>query len=151
LMDTCAAGVRGALLDPHARGHQENGLTVVNVGNAHTFAALVRGDRLWGIYEHHTGLLSPEKLFAHLERFQQGRLSNTEVFDDQGHGCAYAPGFTASGSFAFTVITGPRRRLAQGWPGVDAAPFGDMMLSGCFGLVAAFLEMEHYPVNLADY
>jgi uncharacterized protein (DUF1786 family) len=151
LMDTCAAGVRGALLDPQARGHQEDGLTVVNVGNAHTFAALVRGDRLWGIYEHHTGLLNPEKLFAHLERFQQGRLSNTEVFDDQGHGCAYAPDFTASGSFAFTVITGPRRRLAQGWPGVDAAPFGDMMLSGCFGLVAAFLEMEHYPVNLADY
>ena len=151
LMDTCAAGVRGALLDPQARGHLDRGLTVVNVGNAHTFAALVRGDRLWGIYEHHTGLLSPEKLCAHLERFQQGRLTNAEVFDDQGHGCAYAPDFTARGSFAFTVITGPRRRLAQGWPGVFAAPFGDMMLSGCFGLVAAFLELENYPVNLADY
>ena len=45
---------------------------MVNVGNAHTFAALVRGDRLFGIYEHHTGLLSPEKLSDHLERFQQG-------------------------------------------------------------------------------
>ena len=63
LMDTCAAGVRGALLDPQARGHLDRGLTVINVGNAHTFAALVRGDRLWGIYEHHTGLLSPEKLW----------------------------------------------------------------------------------------
>ncbi|MDO9071155.1 MAG: DUF1786 family protein, partial [Deltaproteobacteria bacterium] len=49
LMDTCAAGVRGALLDPQARGHLESGLTVINVGNAHTFAALVRGDRLRGI------------------------------------------------------------------------------------------------------
>ena len=96
LMDTCAAGVRGALLDPQARGHLDRGLTVVNVGNAHTFAALVRGDRLWGIYEHHTGLLSPEKLWDHVGRFQQGRLTNTEVFDDQGHGCAYAPDFTAS-------------------------------------------------------
>lgn len=151
LMDTCAAGVRGALLDPQARDHLENGLTVVNVGNAHTFAALVRGDRLWGIYEHHTGLLSPEKLFAHLKQFQQGMLTNTEVFDDQGHGCAYLADFTISGSFAFTVITGPRRRLAQGWPGLLAAPFGDMMLSGCFGLVAAFLEQGDYPVNLADY
>jgi uncharacterized protein (DUF1786 family) len=150
LMDTCAAGVRGALLDPQAREHQENGLTVVNAGNAHTFAALVRGDRLWGIYEHHTGLLSSEKLFAHLKRFQEGDLTNTEVFDDQGHGCAYVPDFTFRGSFAFTVITGPRRRLAQGWPGILAAPFGDMMLSGCFGLVAAFLEMENYPVNLTD-
>jgi uncharacterized protein (DUF1786 family) len=151
LMDTCAAGVRGALLDPQAREHLDHGLTVVNVGNAHTFAALVRGDRLWGIYEHHTGLLSPEKLGAHLERFQQGRLTNAEVFDDQGHGCAYAPEFNAGDAFAFTVITGPRRRLAQGWPGIFASPFGDMMLSGCFGLVAAFLELENYPVNLADF
>jgi len=121
------------------------------MGNAHTFAALVQGGRLWGIYEHHTGLLSPEKLWDHLARFQQGRLTNTEVFDDQGHGCAYAPDFTAKGSCAFTVITGPRRRLAQGWPGVLAAPFGDMMLSGCFGLVAAYLELENYPLNLAGY
>jgi uncharacterized protein (DUF1786 family) len=151
LMDTCAAGVRGALLDPQAREHLASGLTVVNLGNAHTFAALVRGDRLWGIYEHHTGLLSPEKLFAHLARFQQGKLTNQEVFDDQGHGCAYVPDFTAGGSFTFTVITGPRRRLARGWPGVEAAPFGDMMLSGCFGLAAAFLELENHPVNLADY
>jgi uncharacterized protein (DUF1786 family) len=150
LMDTCAAGVRGALLDPQAAEHLDRGLTVVNAGNAHTFAALVRGKRLWGIYEHHTGLLSPEKFFSHLERFQQGTLSNSEIFEDQGHGCAYAPDFDPRGEFAFTVITGPRRRLAQGWPGVMAAPFGDMMLSGCFGLVAAFLEQEGYPADLAD-
>ena len=72
LMDTCAAGVRGALLDPQARGHLERGLTVINVGNAHTFAALVRGDRLWGIYEHHTGLLSPEKLWDHVGAIPAG-------------------------------------------------------------------------------
>jgi uncharacterized protein (DUF1786 family) len=151
LMDTCAAGVRGALLDPQVRDHLENGLTVVNLGNAHTFAALVRGGRLWGIYEHHTRLLNPEKLFSHLERFQQGTLTNEEIFTDQGHGCAYVPDFAAGGNFAFTVITGPRRRLAQGGPGVCAAPFGDMMLSGCFGLVAAFLELKDHAVNLTDY
>jgi uncharacterized protein (DUF1786 family) len=142
LMDTCAAGVRGALLDPQAQEHLDSGLTVVNAGNAHTFAALVRGGHMYGIYEHHTGLLSQEKFFSHLERFQQGELSNTEIFEDQGHGCAYVPDFDPRGEFAFTVITGPRRRLAQGWPGVMAAPFGDMMLSGCFGLVAAYLNKE---------
>jgi uncharacterized protein (DUF1786 family) len=150
LMDTCAAGVRGALLDPQARDHQEDGLTVVNIGNAHTFAALVRGERLYGIYEHHTGLLDGEKFFAHLERFQQGALTDLEVFADQGHGCAYAPDFTPAGQFGFTVITGPRRRLARGRPGVFATPFGDMMLSGCFGLVAAFLELGNYAVTLTD-
>lgn len=148
LMDTCAAGVRGALLDPQAASHLDRGLTVVNAGNAHTFAALIRGDRLWGIYEHHTGLLSPEKFFSHLERFQDGELTNYEVFEDQGHGCAYVPDLREKGEFTFTVITGPRRRLAQGWPGVMAAPYGDMMLSGCFGLVAAWLEQEGYPANL---
>jgi hypothetical protein len=151
LMDTCTAGVRGALLDPQAQERLEEGLTVVNLGNAHTFAALVRGDRLWGIYEHHTGLLTPEKFFSQLARFQAGELTDAEVFDDQGHGCAYADELSREGRpFSFTVITGPRRRLARGWPGVWAAPFGDMMLSGCFGLAAAFLEMEKVLLNLAD-
>ena len=48
------------------------------------------------------------------------------------------------------MITGPRRRLAQGWPGHFAAPLGDMMLTGCFGLVAAFLEKEKISVKLND-
>lgn len=151
LMDTCAAGVRGALLDPQARAHLEGGLTVVNAGNAHTFAALVRGERLYGIYEHHTGLLTSEKFCFHLERFQRGDLSNSEIFEDQGHGCAYVPDFKPAGEFAVTVITGPQRRLAQRWPGgIMAAPFGDMMLTGCFGLVAAWLEKEGNAAGLAD-
>jgi uncharacterized protein (DUF1786 family) len=137
-------------LDPQARAHQEEGLTVVNLGNAHTFAALVKGDRLWGIYEHHTGLLDKVKLFSQLARFQAGELTNDEVFADAGHGCAYAPGYQRQQPFRFTVITGPRRRLAQGWPGVFAAPFGDMMLTGCFGLAAAFLEMEKISIKMVE-
>lgn len=151
LMDTCAAGVRGALLDPQAREHLDSGLMVVNLGNAHTFAALVQGERLLGIYEHHTGLLDQAKLFDHLSRFQAGKLTNDEIFNDQGHGCAHAPDYAAVEPFTFTVVTGPQRRLARGWPGVFAAPLGDMMLTGCFGLVAAFLEMEQLPVSLAEY
>jgi uncharacterized protein (DUF1786 family) len=149
LMDTCAAGIRGALLDPQALDRREQGLTVVNLGNAHTFAALVRGTRLHGIYEHHTGLLDRAKLFAQLARFQTGDLTNDEVFADQGHGCAYGPERPPKDAFDFTVITGPRRRLAQGWPGaVFAAPFGDMMLTGAFGLIDAYLEMENLPLKM---
>ncbi len=151
LMDTCAAGVRGALLDPLARERLDTGVMVVNLGNAHTFAALVRGTRLFGIYEHHTGLLSAAKLFDHLERFQKGELTNEEVFADSGHGCAYAPDLPRDRPFGFTVITGPRRRLARDWPGgLFAAPFGDMMLTGCFGLIVAFLEKENLPIRLAE-
>jgi uncharacterized protein (DUF1786 family) len=151
LMDTCAAGVRGALLEPQARERLDGGVMVVNLGNAHTFAALAQGGRLWGIYEHHTGLLTPDKLFSHLARFQAGELTYEEVFADQGHGCAYGPDYSPALSFKFTVITGPRRHLARGWPGgVFAAPFGDMMLTGCFGLVAAFLEQEESS-NMLQY
>jgi uncharacterized protein (DUF1786 family) len=150
LMDTCAAGVRGALLDSQARERQENGLMVVNLGNAHTFAVLAQGERLWGIYEHHTGLLNASKLFDHLTRFQTGELTNDEVFADNGHGCAYGPDYSPAARFPFTVITGPQRRLAQGWPGHFAAPLGDMMLTGCFGLLAAFIEKEKISVNLYD-
>lgn len=150
LMDTCAAGVRGALIDPQARERQAEGLMVVNLGNAHTFAALVQDDRLWGIYEHHTGLLTQAKLFSHLARFQAGALANDEVFADHGHGCAYAPGYPSDRPFDFTIITGPRRRLAQGWPGVFAAPGGDMMLTGCFGLVAAFWGKEKFSIKMTE-
>jgi uncharacterized protein (DUF1786 family) len=148
LMDTGAAGVRGALLDPQAREHQSEGLLVVNLGNAHTFAALVQGERLWGIYEHHTGLLTPAKLFDHLARFLAGELTNAEVFADHGHGCAYAPGYPPGKPFTFTVLTGPRRHPARGWSGIFAAPLGDMMLSGCFGLTAALLEREKISLKL---
>ena len=61
------------------------------------------------------------------------------------------PDFRPAEAFAFTVITGPQRRLAQRGPGVFAAPFGDMMLTGCFGLVAAFLEQGDYGMSLRDY
>ncbi|MCL4501471.1 MAG: DUF1786 domain-containing protein [Deltaproteobacteria bacterium] len=150
LMDTCAAGVRGALLDPQAREHLDTGLMVVNLGNAHTFAVLVRGQRFWGIYEHHTGLLNQAKLFDHLRRFEKGELTNDEVFADQGHGCAYAADFAGKRPFDFMVITGPQRRLARGGAGVFAAPLGDMMLTGCFGLLEAYLDLENLSVRLSD-
>ena len=150
LMDTCTAGMRGALLDPEARKHREAGLTVANLGNAHTFAALIRGDRILGIYEHHTGMLTPEKLAQHLSRFQAGTLKHSEVFDDGGHGCTIDADYLREKPFTFTVITGPRRSLAKGWPGVFAAPLGDMMLTGCFGLADAWLALEQQPGALGS-
>ncbi len=150
LMDTCTAGIRGALLDPEARKHQETGLTVVNLGNAHTFAALIRGERLFGIYEHHTSQLTPGKLSQQLNLFQTGALKHPEVFDDEGHGCVIHQDYLKERPFTFTVITGPRRSLARDWPGVFAAPLGDMMLTGCFGLADAWLAQEQRPPILGE-
>ena len=137
LMDTCAAGVWGALLDNQVQHLRQAGLVVVNIGNEHTFAVLVRETTVWGVYEHHTGLLTPEKLSAHVHRFQAGQLSNTEIYDDFGHGCVIRSEYAGSRPFKAMVLTGPQRRLGSSLPAIHAAPFGDMMLTGCFGLAAA--------------
>ncbi len=137
LLDTCAAGVWGALLDNQVQHLRPEGLVVVNIGNEHTFAVLVRETTVWGVYEHHTGLLTPEKLSAHLQRFQAGQLSNAEIYDEFGHGCLIRPEYSGSRPFKAMVLTGPQRRLGSNLPAIQAAPFGDMMLTGCFGLVAA--------------
>ena len=136
-MDTGAAAVWGALEDEEVAAHRWDGLVVVNVGNQHTLGVLLREQRIWGLFEHHTVLMTGEKLADHIARLRMGTLSNDEVFSDNGHGAASDPEYIPGRGFQFVAITGPRRALAQGL-GHMAVPHGDMMLSGCFGLVAAF-------------
>jgi len=137
VMDTCAAAIWGILCDPAAAQKQEDGFIAVNLGNQHTLGALIQGERTWGIFEHHTGRLTREKLVSILDRFPQKRISNEEIFQGGGHGCAVDPGFSRKKGYRFIAITGPQRSLAEGLGYYMAAPYGDMMLSGCFGLVAA--------------
>ena len=60
LMDTGAAAILGVLGDPIvSEAVRSRGAVIVNVGNMHTFAALVRGHRLYGLFEHHTGGMTP--------------------------------------------------------------------------------------------
>jgi uncharacterized protein (DUF1786 family) len=141
IMDTGAAAILGALCDPVAASKIEDGLLVLNLGNQHAVAALVLNSRAVGIYEHHTGCLTPSKLQDHLNRFRRGELSDQEVFADQGHGCICDPRTPEISGFAFVVVTGPNRHLAQDLGYHFAVPYGDMMLSGCFGLVRAATGM----------
>ncbi len=134
LMDTGAAAIMGAMEDPRVhKAVKEQGSLLVNVGNQHTIAFLTAGNRVFGVFEHHTGLLTEEKLLDYLQRFKKGSLSHQEVFQDQGHGCAIQEE-AGNFSFDFTAVTGPRRGLASNL-GYLAVPHGDMMLSGAFGLV----------------
>ncbi len=138
-MDTGAAAVLGALFDPVVAARRDEGFTLVNIGNSHTVAALIRGDRVFGIYEHHTGLLSSERLADHLARLRRGALSFDDVYGEGGHGCAGPLDGAGGAGFAFTAVSGPRRGMARGLGWHFAAPFGSMMLIGCFGLVSAAL------------
>ncbi|MBA4356924.1 MAG: DUF1786 domain-containing protein [Humidesulfovibrio sp.] len=134
--DTGAAAVLGALFEPSVRTRaEERGLTLVNIGNSHTVAFLVFAGRIWGVYEHHTGLLDAGRLWAQLERFRRGELGFEEIFDDRGHGTMRLALPVAAQGFAPTLVLGPRRGLLAGYDVEFPAPGGDMMLTGAFGLV----------------
>jgi uncharacterized protein (DUF1786 family) len=142
MMDTGSAAVWGALQDASVADHQHEGLVVVNVGNQHTIGVLLQNKRIWGLFEHHTRLLTEEKLADHVDRLRRGTLPNEEVFADNGHGAIVHPdyerfGNRAQGGFEFVAVTGPRRAIVEAQDYYMAVPHGDMMLSGCFGLVAA--------------
>lgn len=137
VMDTGAAAIWGALCDPKVKVRQQEGLIIVNIGNQHTVAVLLQDFRVWGLFEHHTRLLSKEKLFDYIERLRVNTLTNAEIYEDGGHGCFIHPDFNANNSYSFVAVTGPQRQLVGDEKFYYAAPYGDMMLSGCFGLVAA--------------
>ncbi len=131
--DTGMAAVRGALLDPRARLPA----VVLNLGNGHTLGAVVVEDGgILGVFEHHTSLLSAVHVDSLVKSLCNGDLTFQEVFNEGGHGAFIhqAVGFE---NIEAILVTGPRRDLMEGscLDLVFAAPFGDMMLTGCFGLV----------------
>ena len=145
-MDTGPAAVFGALLDSAA----EQPSIVVNIGNGHTLGALVIDDRVRALFEHHTSSMDVKKLQDHILRLADGTLTFDEVFNDGGHGC-YIGDAVGFGAIRSVMVTGPKRGLLQNCGGSQrnpelwaklhfAAPFGNMMLSGCFGLLSAFLK-----------
>ncbi|MGQ9717045.1 MAG: DUF1786 domain-containing protein [Anaerolineae bacterium] len=137
LMDTGPAALWGILEDPVAAAHHEEGLIAVNVGNQHTIAVLLRAGRILGLFEHHTVMITTEKLRHLLDRLRAGTLTDEEVYEDNGHGAYLSSDYAPDGGFRFVAVTGPQRHLAAGLGYYFAAPYGDMMLTGCFGLVAA--------------
>lgn len=138
-MDTGPAAIRGALLDHRAAGVG----IVLNIGNYHTLGAVVSEKRILGLFEHHTFQVDRAKLEDYVRRLADGTLTFSEVYQDGGHGCYMreAPGFENIEAF---LVTGPNRDILRSSK-LDltfAAPFGDMMLTGCFGLVDAYLSLE---------
>lgn len=137
VMDTGAAAVWGILEDAQVQPYVHRGLIAVNIGNQHTLAVLLQGEQILGLFEHHTVLLTPDKLALLVGRLQAGTLTNEEVYEDNGHGAFISPDYVPGTGFDFVAVTGPQRRLAASLGYYFAVPHGDMMLSGCFGLVAA--------------
>ncbi|MFB3766286.1 MAG: DUF1786 domain-containing protein [Methanotrichaceae archaeon] len=138
LMDTGPAAIFGASKDPRCI----EPAIIINFGNGHTVVAMLDGGRITSLFEHHTTQLSPEKLKSYLNKFCSGDLKNSDVFDDGGHG-AYIGEIPER--IESTMVTGPRRDSFLSSSvlsdAVAAAPGGDMMITGCIGLLEAW-EMK---------
>jgi uncharacterized protein (DUF1786 family) len=150
VMDTAPAAVLGASFDPETRKHRRKLIT--NIGNFHTLAFRLNdegqdGPGIEGVFEHHTGEIDLPKLEALLRALANGSLRHEDVFNDMGHGAlVYSKNPLELGRDDFdVVVTGPRRSMFQAKTGSHlrpyfAVPFGDMMIAGCFGLLAATAE-----------
>jgi uncharacterized protein (DUF1786 family) len=139
VMDTAAAAVLGASFDPNVSARSRR--LVVNVGNFHTLAFRVGPSGIEGLFEHHTGLLDLPRLELLLRSLADGSLKHADVFNDHGHGALVyhqEPLLLDQVGFG-VVVTGPRGNLLRGSSlrPYFAVPFGDMMICGCFGLLAA--------------
>lgn len=142
--DSGTSIILGALTMPEVvdRSFRE-GITIVNVGNGHTVAALVHKACVVGIYEHHTGMRTLEELLHDLQEFRLGWLPDEEVRATGGHGTAFVDVPEEAGGFVPTFILGPKRETLRGH-GQFIAPHGDMMLAGCYGLLRALAAHEEY-------
>jgi uncharacterized protein (DUF1786 family) len=131
LMDTGPAALFGAALDPH---FIDPGL-IINFGNGHTVAAIVSEGRIAALFV--------EKLQSFVSELCRGALKNSDIFDDGGHGAfiEWVPDQVRS-----TLVTGPRRApfIKSGAleNAVAAAPGGDMMITGCIGLLEAWSRKD---------
>ncbi len=143
-MDTGPAAALGALHDPVVAEHDER--IVLNLGNMHLLGFHLRGRSVASLFEHHTGELSTEKIEAFTRRLADGSLTNADVFSSKGHGAYHSARDLVSDAVpGMVAVTGPQRHRLRGSP-LDpyfAAPFGDMMISGCFGLLRGYGEV--YP------
>jgi uncharacterized protein (DUF1786 family) len=157
VMDTAPAAVLGANFDPIVTMRKQK--IICNVGNFHTLAFRLGEKGIEGVFEHHTGEIDLPKLESLIRRLADGSLKHEDVFDDMGHGAlVYGARPFEFGKDEFdVVVTGPRRSMfatMDSGPQTEnyrppstvlrpyfATPFGDMMIAGCFGLLAATAEI----------
>ncbi len=138
-LDTGPAAALGALQDPRVAAADEQ--LVLNLGNMHALAFHLRGTRIVSLYEHHTGEVTADQIVDFSERLVAGKLPHEDVFGSKGHGVFYAAeGGRRDGQLPLVAVTGPQRGKIRD-SRLDpyfATPHGDMMISGCFGLLQAF-------------
>jgi uncharacterized protein (DUF1786 family) len=139
-LDTGPAAALGALQDPVVGEADEQ--VILNLGNMHALCFHLRGTEIISLYEHHTGEVTAKQVADFTSRLTTGDLPHEDVFNSKGHGVYYARGQgTGNREQGLVAVTGPQRSKIRGVMDVYfAVPHGDMMVSGCFGLLWGFAE-----------
>ena len=145
VMDTAPAAILGATLDVAVAERAQ--VLVANIGNFHTLVFRLGPTGIEGVFEHHTGEVTRDRLDDLVAALAAGTLTHEDVFDDRGHGAAVLasePMRLRDDSWNLAV-TGPRRSLIRDsrHRAYYAVPYGDMMMAGCFGMLRALPDV--YP------
>lgn len=131
LMDTSFSAIVGCIEE------DQRPTLLVNIGNNHTLVVIIMGERIDGLMELHTQSLTPKDLKDEIERFVKGEITDEEVYERGGHGAVLLnPHNLKELSIR---VTGPHREIFKktGLPFEFAAPYGNMMMTGPFGLIRA--------------
>lgn len=139
VVDTKIAAVAGAVF-----GIKERPALSVDIGNGHTMAAMVGDDNtVLGLFEHHTNILTVDRLDELLDRFTKGDLTNEDIYNDGGHGCY----IREAADIERILVTGPKRDLlSNSHLKIEFAnPLGDVMMAGPAGMVGMILRHHGNP------
>ncbi|MDD1774818.1 MAG: DUF1786 family protein [Methanobacterium sp.] len=134
IMDSKFASICGATCDEFVKDLDK--FIALDIGNGHTLAASFKDGRICGVFEHHTGMLTPGKLTRFIRGLAEGTLSHEQIHEDGGHGAWVKEPIH---EFQCLVATGPKRSILKktDFKVHYAAPAGDVMMSGPVGLIKA--------------
>ena len=137
IMDSKFASISGAILDSTVA--EMNNYVAIDVGNGHTLAASFKKGKINGVFEHHTGLLTPRRIEELVNRLSEGIITHKEVHSEGGHGAWAVEGI---GAIDCVVATGPKRAIMAetDLDVYNAAPGGDVMMTGPAGLIKTIMQ-----------
>ncbi|SMP03772.1 Uncharacterized protein, DUF1786 family [Desulfurobacterium pacificum] len=127
VVDSKIASICGILVYAQEIGTDE--FVGLDIGNGHTLGVSIKKGLIAGIFEHHTRLLTCDKLKNLVEKLCRAELTFEEVYKDGGHGALVFEAVNPQK----VLIAGPNRDLFKKY-GEFAYPFGDVMITGCVGL-----------------
>ncbi len=136
VMDSGAAAILGASLDPRAEGLRNIG--ILDIATSHTIGALLSGGEVAGFFEYHTRDMTLARMEALFEELAEGTLEHKRILSEGGHG-AYVRKTLGKEAVQIILTVGPKRSMVKGssLPVQYGAPWGDNMLTGAVGVLEA--------------